>query len=109
MILTAILSVTTTLAEPASVYENVEGLAGEFVETLKSTSIHFVQMSLRWSLNNFPDRECSPPLRSANNGLVQNLYEEIHDFEPRRHTVLAIQRRVGIVGLATPKGGTVAL
>ena len=31
MILTAILSVTTTLAELASVYENVEGLAGEFV------------------------------------------------------------------------------
>ena len=31
MILTAILSVTTTLAELASVYENVQGLAAEFV------------------------------------------------------------------------------
>jgi Tryptophan halogenase len=80
-------------ASPASIKMNVGrsrrswvnncvavGLAGGFVEPLESTSIHFVQMSLRWLMDNFPDRDCSPPLRDAYNGLVQNLYEEIRDF-----------------------------
>lgn len=56
------------------------GLAGGFVEPLESTSIHFVQMSIRWFLDNFPDRNCSLPLRDSFNNLVQELYDEIRDF-----------------------------
>lgn len=56
------------------------GLASGFVEPLESTSIHFVQMSIRWFLDNFPDAECSPALSDGYNGLVQDLYEEIRDF-----------------------------
>lgn len=87
------LGVDENSANPASIKMNVGrsqrswvnncvavGLAGGFVEPLESTSIHFVQMSLRWLLDNFPDRDCSPPLRNSYNGLVQTLYEEIRDF-----------------------------
>jgi tryptophan halogenase len=56
------------------------GLAGGFIEPLESTSIHFVQMSIRWLLDHFPDRDCSPPLRDGYNKLVEGLYEEIRDF-----------------------------
>lgn len=56
------------------------GLASGFVEPLESTSIHFVQMSIRWLLDNFPDRDCAPPLRDNYNRLVQSLYEDIRDF-----------------------------
>ena len=56
------------------------GLAGGFIEPLESTSIHFVQMSLRWFLDNFPDRDCSPPLRDKYNALVGECYENIRDF-----------------------------
>ena len=56
------------------------GLAAGFIEPLESTSIHFVQMSIRWLLDNFPDRECSPALQSNFNGLTSGLYEEIRDF-----------------------------
>ncbi len=56
------------------------GLAGGFIEPLESTSIHFVQMSIRWLLDNFPDRACSPPLRDSYNALVEELYEDIRDF-----------------------------
>ena len=56
------------------------GLAGGFIEPLESTSIHFVQMSIRWLLDNFPDKACSPPLRDRYNGLVKFLYEDIRDF-----------------------------
>jgi tryptophan halogenase len=56
------------------------GLAGGFIEPLESTSIHFVQMSLRWFLDNFPDRDCSPPLRNQYNALVGELYEDLRDF-----------------------------
>mgnify|MGYP006997591818 CR=1 FL=1 len=41
VILTAILSVTTTLAELASVYENVEGIAGEFVSDSSARARYF--------------------------------------------------------------------
>ena len=56
------------------------GLASGFVEPLESTSIHFVQMSIRWFLDNFPDRDCSPALQDAYNDAVRDLYEEIRDF-----------------------------
>lgn len=56
------------------------GLAAGFIEPLESTSIHFVQMSIRWLLDNFPTRDCSPALQQNFNGLTANLYEEIRDF-----------------------------
>jgi len=56
------------------------GLASGFIEPLESTSIHFIQMSVRWLLDNFPDADCDPSLRDNYNGLVQTLYEEIRDF-----------------------------
>jgi tryptophan halogenase len=56
------------------------GLAGGFIEPLESTSIHFVQMSIRWFLDNFPDRNCAEPLRAAYNRQVEALYEELRDF-----------------------------
>ncbi len=56
------------------------GLAGGFIEPLESTSIHFVQMSIRWFLDNFPDRACSPPLRNSYNALIEGLYQDIRDF-----------------------------
>ncbi len=56
------------------------GLAGGFIEPLESTSIHFVQMSIRWLLDNFPDRDCGAPLRDGYNALVEELYEDIRDF-----------------------------
>lgn len=56
------------------------GLAAGFIEPLESTSIHFVQMSIRWLLDNFPARDCSPALQQNFNGLTANLYEEIRDF-----------------------------
>ncbi len=56
------------------------GLAGGFIEPLESTSIHVVQMSIRWFLDNFPDRACSPPLRDSYNALIEELYRDIRDF-----------------------------
>lgn len=56
------------------------GLAAGFIEPLESTSIHFVQMSIRWLLDNFPDSAFSPALQKNFNGLTSNLYEEIRDF-----------------------------
>jgi tryptophan halogenase len=56
------------------------GLAAGFIEPLESTSLHFVQMSIRWLLDNFPDRGRSPALQNNFNGLTSNLYEEIRDF-----------------------------
>ncbi len=80
-------------ADPAFIHMNVGrarrswvnncvaiGLAGGFIEPLESTSIHFVQMSIRWFVDNFPDRACSPPLRDAYNALVEELYRDIRDF-----------------------------
>jgi len=37
-------------------------------------------MSVRWFLDNFPDRACSPPLRDSYNALVEGLYQDIRDF-----------------------------
>lgn len=56
------------------------GLASGFIEPLESTSIHFVQMSIRWFLDNFPDRDVPAPLRDRYNARVAGLYEEIRDF-----------------------------
>ena len=37
-------------------------------------------MSIRWLLDNFPARDCSPALQQNFNELTANLYEEIRDF-----------------------------
>lgn len=56
------------------------GLAGGFIEPLESTSIHFVQMAIRWFLDNFPDTDFSPALADSYNSLTRELYEDIRDF-----------------------------
>jgi len=56
------------------------GLAGGFIEPLESTSIHFIQMAIRWFIDSFPDTEGNPAVTDNYNRLVQELYEEIRDF-----------------------------
>lgn len=56
------------------------GLAGGFIEPLESTSIHFIQMAVRWFIDSFPDRDVNPALAENYNRLVEALYEEIRDF-----------------------------
>ena len=56
------------------------GLAGGFIEPLESTSIHFIQMAIRWFIDSFPDKDGNPALIDNYNHLVQELYEEIRDF-----------------------------
>ena len=56
------------------------GLSGGFIEPLESTSIHFTQMTLRWLIEFFPDRNINPALGEHYNRVTHNLYDEIRDF-----------------------------
>ncbi|MEQ8353990.1 MAG: tryptophan 7-halogenase [Kiloniellaceae bacterium] len=56
------------------------GLSGGFVEPLESTAIYMIEMSLRWLMAYFPDRDFAPPLCARYNKISTQLYDEVRDF-----------------------------
>ena len=56
------------------------GLSGGFVEPLEATAIFMIEMSIRWLLIYFPDKDFNPALADRFNKLVEGLYDEIRDF-----------------------------
>ncbi len=56
------------------------GLSGGFIEPLESTAIFMIEMSVRWLLAYFPDRDCAEPLRARYNATANQLYDEVRDF-----------------------------
>lgn len=56
------------------------GLSGGFVEPLESTAIYMIEMSLRWLLAYFPDKEFAAPLSERYNKITTQLYDEVRDF-----------------------------
>jgi tryptophan halogenase len=56
------------------------GLSGGFLEPLESTSINFIEQTVGWLLQYFPDRDCRPALAGEFNRLVSQRYEFVRDF-----------------------------
>ncbi len=56
------------------------GLSGGFVEPLESTAIFMIEMSVRWLLAYFPNRDFAEPLRARYNRTATQLYDEVRDF-----------------------------
>jgi 2-polyprenyl-6-methoxyphenol hydroxylase-like FAD-dependent oxidoreductase len=56
------------------------GLSGGFIEPLESTAIFMIEMSVRWLLAYFPDRDFAEPLRARYNRTANQLYDEVRDF-----------------------------
>ncbi len=56
------------------------GLSSGFIEPLESTAIFMIEMSVRWLLAYFPDRDFAAPLRDRYNRISNQLYDEVRDF-----------------------------
>ena len=56
------------------------GLSGGFIEPLESTAIFMIEMSVRWLLDYFPDKDFASPLRDRFNKVATQLYDEVRDF-----------------------------
>ena len=56
------------------------GLSGGFIEPLESTAIFMIEMSVRWLLDYFPDKDFAEPLRARFNKVATQLYDEVRDF-----------------------------
>jgi len=56
------------------------GLSGGFIEPLESTAIFMIEMSVRWLMAYFPDRDFAEPLRARYNKTANQLYDEVRDF-----------------------------
>ena len=56
------------------------GLSGGFIEPLESTAIYMIEMSVRWLLAYFPDRDFAAPPRARYNEIATQLYDEVRDF-----------------------------
>lgn len=63
------------------------GLSGGFVEPLESTSIHLIQVAVRWLIDHLPDRRMSQPLVDHYNRLMTEMYEDIRDFIAMHYAV----------------------
>lgn len=56
------------------------GLSGGFIEPLESTAIYMIEMSVRWLLSYFPDKDFAEPLSARYNDVAIRLYDEVRDF-----------------------------
>ena len=56
------------------------GLSSGFIEPLESTAIFMIEMSVRWLLAYFPDKDFAAPLRERYNHTANQLYDEVRDF-----------------------------
>ncbi|MEM7347605.1 MAG: tryptophan halogenase family protein, partial [Chloroflexota bacterium] len=56
------------------------GLAGGFLEPLKSTGILLIEVGLKHLIENFPDKRFLPSFQEKYNRLIANYYEEFRDF-----------------------------
>jgi tryptophan halogenase len=56
------------------------GLAGGFIEPLKSTGILLIELGLNHLMQNFPDRQMSSSFRDKYNRIMTHYYEEFRDF-----------------------------
>jgi tryptophan halogenase len=56
------------------------GLSSGFIEPLESTAIFMIEMSVRWLMAYFPDRDYADPLRNRYNKAANQLYDEVRDF-----------------------------
>jgi hypothetical protein len=56
------------------------GLSGGFIEPLESTAIYMIEMSVRWLLSYFPDKDFAEPLSARYNEVSARLYDEVRDF-----------------------------
>lgn len=56
------------------------GLSSGFIEPLESTAIYMIEMSARWLLAYFPDKDFAEPTRDRYNTIATQLYDEVRDF-----------------------------
>lgn len=56
------------------------GLSSGFIEPLESTAIFMIEMSIRWLLAYFPDKDFAEPQRARYNKVATELYDEVRDF-----------------------------
>ena len=56
------------------------GLSSGFLEPLESTSINFIEKSIGWLVQFFPERDCDPTLVEEFNRLASARYESVRDF-----------------------------
>ena len=56
------------------------GLAGGFIEPLKSTGIFLIEMGLKHLVQNFPDKQISSSFPDKYNRIMTHYYEELRDF-----------------------------
>jgi len=56
------------------------GLSAGFVEPLEATAIFTIEMTARWLLNYFPDKNCDEHLVNRFNKIMNQMYDEIRSF-----------------------------
>jgi len=56
------------------------GLSSGFVEPLEATAIFTIEMTARWFLTYFPDKDCDEHLVGRFNRIMNQMYDEIRSF-----------------------------